>query len=80
MGHWDTNEHSEATISKYDAIYAGYQQRIEEVKQFDPLLLRYLSISYYADWLTERSPLGNKQHIERIIRFKNAGKDRKRHR
>ena len=80
MSHWDTQEHSEATMSRYDSIYECFNQRIEELKKFDPILLRYLSVNYYADYLTEKFPLGNKQHIARIIRYKNAGKDRKKYR
>lgn len=80
MSHWDTKEHSEATMSRYDAIYQRYQQRVEELKSFDPILLRYLSVSYFAEFLTDKFPLGNTQHIARIIRYKNAGRDRKKYR
>ena len=80
MSHWDTKEHSDATMSRYEDIYNQYQQRVEVLKNFDPILLRYLSVSYFADWLTEHAPLGNKQHIARIIRYKNAGRDRKKYR
>lgn len=79
MSHWNTKEHSDATLNRYNAIYQHYQQRVEELKAFDPILLRYLSVSYFAEFLTEKFPLGNPQHIARIIRYKNAGKDRKRY-
>lgn len=80
MGHWDNAEHSEVTLNRYADIHQQYQNRVEELKAFDPLLLRFLSVSYFAEYLTEKLTLGNKQHIARIIRYKNAGRDRKKHR
>lgn len=80
MGHWDSTEHSEATLKRYADIYHLYKQRVEEIKGFDPMLLRFLSISYFADYLSAKQPIGNKQHIAQVIRFMNAGRDRKKHR
>ena len=80
MGHWDNTEHSETTKSRYDGIYQLYIERVEELRKFDPLLLQFLSVSYFSEYLTGKHPLGNPEHIARIIRYKNAGRDKKRHR
>jgi hypothetical protein len=80
MSYWDSTEHSEATLSRYADIYQHYLQRVEELKAIDPLLLQFLSISYFAEYLIEKFPLGSKQHISQVIRFMNAGRNRKKHR
>lgn len=79
MSHWDSTEHSEITMSRYDGIYQLYRERVEELKAFDPLLLQFLSVSYFSAYLTGKHTLGNAQHIARIIRYKNAGRDKKRY-
>lgn len=80
MSHWDNTEHSEATLKRYADIHQLYKQRVEEIKNFDPMLLRFLSVTYFAEYLSEKEPLGHKQHIAQVIRFMNAGRDRKKYR
>ena len=63
-----------------DSLMTLYKQRVEEIKDFDPMLLRFLSVTYFAEYLSEKEPLGHKQHIAQVIRFMNAGRDRKKHR